>query len=412
MTGAPATKGSGVSVADAAATSPAAAAAATRCFLVCSGLGHINRGYESFARECFDALRDHPSVRMTLYKGGGESSPDGREVSLWNTPRDFRSADLLGKLLMNKGCFFSEQVTFVLSLLPHIVRHRPEVIFVSEPPTARLLWQMRRATRQHYRILFSNGQPLTPELMTVPRFDHVHQLAPPHYNDAIRIGIPASRQSMVPMGILMSSAPFVPLPPDERAALRRRLDLPVDRPVVLSVALMNKSHKRIDYLIEEVHRLPEPRPFLLLLGQTDHETPEVLELAETRLGKENYSARTVALAEVEQYYRASDLFAFASLFEGFGRVLLEAQRFGLRCLVHDWELNRFVVGSQGRLADLSQPGALARLLTEELRGWSAERGATDPEAASAISRHVFEGFSWERLSPRYVEMIRACADQP
>ena len=35
-----------------------------RVTLVCSGLDHARRGYESFARECFDAL-DAPVIRVT-----------------------------------------------------------------------------------------------------------------------------------------------------------------------------------------------------------------------------------------------------------------------------------------------------------------------------------------------------------
>ncbi len=86
-----------------------------RLFVVCSGLGRVNRGYESFARECFDALVDNPNLKVSLWKGGGCSKP--KETVLWNLPRDSRIAKLLGKFT-RRGSYFIEQLTFTLSLLP------------------------------------------------------------------------------------------------------------------------------------------------------------------------------------------------------------------------------------------------------------------------------------------------------
>ena len=47
----------------------------TRVFIVCSGLGRITRGFESFMQECFETLKEEPDLDVTLYKGGGHSAP-------------------------------------------------------------------------------------------------------------------------------------------------------------------------------------------------------------------------------------------------------------------------------------------------------------------------------------------------
>ena len=41
-----------------------------RIALLCSGLGHIRRGHEVFARDLFDLLKGE--LDITLFKGGGE----------------------------------------------------------------------------------------------------------------------------------------------------------------------------------------------------------------------------------------------------------------------------------------------------------------------------------------------------
>ena len=40
-----------------------------KVFLVCPTLGRINRGIESFTRECFDSLSKVSSLDVTLFKG-------------------------------------------------------------------------------------------------------------------------------------------------------------------------------------------------------------------------------------------------------------------------------------------------------------------------------------------------------
>ena len=98
----------------------------TKVFLLCAGLGRISRGFESFTQECFDALADAPELDLTLFKGGGASGP--KQVVLPNLPRTLPLTLALGKLMRKSG-YWIEQVTFTLSLLPHIARQKPDVLF-------------------------------------------------------------------------------------------------------------------------------------------------------------------------------------------------------------------------------------------------------------------------------------------
>jgi 1,2-diacylglycerol 3-alpha-glucosyltransferase len=99
--------------------------------------------------------------------------------------------------------------------------------------------------------------------------------------------------------------------------------------------------------------------------------------------------------------RASDVFVLASLAEGLPRALVEAMAQGLLCLAHDYPVAHYALGGHGRLADFTQPGALASLLR------SSTNVNVDGHAAQARERHrfVYESFSWDRLRPQYVDML-------
>ena len=160
-----------------------------------------------------------------------------------------------------------------------------------------------------------------------------------------RKGEVPERHRMVPYGINVPEG--VPDCSDStRAALRQRLNLPVDRKIVISVGWIAGQHKRMDYLVNEVAQLPQPRPHLLLLGAIDAQSNAVLSLAKEKLGDRGFTARSVPYKEVADYYRAADIFILASLQEGFGRVFLEALMHGLPVIAHDHPVMRFVLGCE------------------------------------------------------------------
>ena len=369
----------------------------TKVFLLCSGLGRISRGFESFTQECFDALADAPEVDLTLFKGGGASGP--KQVVLPNLPRTHPLVETLGTLARKSG-YWVEQVTFTLSLLPHIARQTPDVLYFSDTNVGNLLWHWRRLTKQKYALLFSNGGPMQPPY---PRWDFVQQISPTVAAEALAAGHPADRQDLVPYGFQM------PASLDASAAIkaqaRTELRLPANRPLVLSVGAVNSRQKRMDYVVRELAALPIPRPFLLLVGQQDEGTPEVAALARDLLGDDNFRIETVAHDKVAKYYEAADAFVLASLHEGFGRVFVEAMSHGLPCLAHDYAQTRSLLGNTGFFADFQWPGQLTSLFC----GLRENLPAETAEIKAARHLSVYERFSWQRLTPAYVAMIRRCA---
>lgn len=368
----------------------------TRLYLVCSGLGHVRRGFETFTQQCYDALRTDPSLDVTLFKGGGNATASERRV--WNLPRESTAARQLGRLVRRDG-YFVEQMTFVPSVLARIAVRPPDVVYASEHHTGKLLWHWRRLTGQRFKLLLCNGGPYAPPF---PYWDHVQQVTPYQYDAATAAGETADRQSLLPHAIPI--APRAPSTGDAaRTAHRHALGIPAGRPVLLSVAAINTRFKRADYVVREVARLPAPRPYLILLGQQEPDTPAVRALAEQLLGPDGFRIATVPAEQVASYYAAADAFVLGSLSEGFGLVFLEAMASGLPCLAHDYPVSRFVLREYGHYADFRLDGGLAALVADVL-GRGDDAGARD-----ARHRAAYERFSWDRLTVRYVDLVHRCA---
>jgi glycosyltransferase involved in cell wall biosynthesis len=363
-----------------------------RVLFSCTGVGIFNRGIESFFREAFGGLKDLPGLEAWLIKGRGQRTE--REIPVWCLPRTGRPARWVGRLF-KRNAYVAEQWSSFFAILRQIRRLQPNIIFYSDANLGFQLCFRRKWIGVPYQLLFSNGGPVSAPF---DRADFVHQVAPLYHAKALEFGEPAIKHFMVPYGIEVPPQP--PADWQEKRALRERLGLPLDRRVVLSVGAVNRYHKRMHYILEEIARLAAPRPFLQIVGAMEEESPEVIKLADQLLGRESYSAASVPYDKVFDYYKASDVFVLGSLQEGFGRVYLEALMHGLPVIAHRHPVMEFVLGDQGVLGDLNRPGELTNLVAQEL-----ER-IPDNAVRRARWESVKRRFSWPVLAPQYSSMFR------
>ena len=237
------------------------ARAPLRVLFCCTGVGILNRGIESFFREAFDHLHAVPGLEARLLKGAGAPSKQERVVRC--IPRTSALATAIGALA-RRNAYVAEQWSSFLPVAREIRRLRPEVVFYSDANLGFLLYRFRHWIGVPCRLLFSNGGPCRPPFV---RLDFVHQVNPVCLAEALQAGEPPAKHVMVPYGLRIGAPPVSDHA--ARRALRERLALPLDRPVVLSVGWISRAHKRLDYVVEEVASLPAPRPFLMLLGAMD-----------------------------------------------------------------------------------------------------------------------------------------------
>jgi 1,2-diacylglycerol 3-alpha-glucosyltransferase len=361
-------------------------------FFACTGLGRINRGYESFTHECFQALQGEPGLDLYLFKGAGESSP--REKALWNLHRGTFLANFLAKKF-KKDAYFFEQFTFFFSFLPYALIRRPAVIFYSDFIFGCFLWNIRKKLGLKYKLIFSNGAPNGPPFI---RCDLVQQLLPCFLKTALDAGEPPEKHILLAYGLKIESD--IVYSDEEKRSLRKKFGLPLDKKIIISVGGVQASHKRMDYLVREVSLLPKEEYFLLILGQFGPETRQIQDLARSLLS-DNHIITSVKFDQISDYYAVADLFVLCSLWEGFGRVYIEALRAGLPVLAHDYEVSREVLQEEGIYADFSLEGNLEKLI----KSVSRDEAVLSDEAAQRRRDFVRETYSWSVLKKRYAQML-------
>lgn len=362
-----------------------------RVLLSCTGVERVNRGVETFFASAFGALRKSERIMVRLLKGSGSAGAD--ENVAWTVCRDSTVARMVGRATSRSG-YAVEQWSSVPSVLREIRFFRPQVLYTSEANLLFALYRLRPLLGLKCVLAYSNGAPLRPPF---ERMDVVHQVSPYHRDLAIAAGESPERHIFVPYGFDIPGQ-YRALHALEKSSLRRKLGLPEERRIVLSVGWVAAEHKRMDYLVREVAALGTQRPFVVILGKIGPESEEIKKLASELLGEDGHSIRSVRPEEVGQYYRAADVFALASLKEGFGRVFVEAMVEGLPVIAHRDPVIQYVVGGQGRLIDMGCPGELAKALREEIPGSPEKRW-----------RDMRERFSWERLLPEYERMFEVFA---
>jgi glycosyltransferase involved in cell wall biosynthesis len=144
-------------------------------------------------------------------------------------------------------------------------------------------------------------------------------------------GAPEGRVALIPHGVDL--ARFRPASPEERAGLRARLGLPGDARIVVYTGRLLRG-KGLDVLFEAFRRIAprDARALLLVVGSGAGESLSVEEDLRTAAREPRLEGRVVftgRVSAVEDYLRASDVFAFPSVFEALGISLVEAAACGL-----------------------------------------------------------------------------------
>ena len=156
--------------------------------LPCPGLEHIQRGFETYTRELFEALRGRCDVR--LIKSSGHKEPHTHIVPVWRRTNPL-PAVLPARWRTGHRRVQIECLTFALGMVPLLCREKFDVIHFSEPPLGDALKWLRQRFGFHYRLLLSNGGPCPP--WDCARFDAVQQVSPAHDASGREFGLSASQ---------------------------------------------------------------------------------------------------------------------------------------------------------------------------------------------------------------------------
>jgi glycosyltransferase involved in cell wall biosynthesis len=193
----------------------------------------------------------------------------------------------------------------------------------------------------------------------------------------LRAGLPPGRIRLVPNGVDVQR--FTPATPDVRANLRRRLGLPVERPIVLFVGMFSRD-KQPRVLFDAwlgLQRDPALASTLLFVGATQSAyyeiDPQLARAMRADAERDSVADRLVFVDpthQVHDYFRAADMFSLPSAREGLPIALLEAMASGLPCVASRLPGSTDTIVEEGVNGQLVPPGdsdALAAALTALLR---------------------------------------------
>ncbi|HZO37375.1 MAG TPA: glycosyltransferase family 1 protein [Solirubrobacteraceae bacterium] len=216
-------------------------------------------------------------------------------------------------------------------------------------------------------------------------------------DDLVRyLGTDPAKVDVVPLGVGQTQA----VKPTAGAEIRARLGLG-ERPFVLSVSA-KRAHKNLARLIEAIALLePDGRPMLVLPGYATPYEAELRAIARDRgLEADVIFPEWVSQADLEGLYAEAELFAFPSLYEGFGLPVLEAMTRGVPVVTSGRASLAEVAGDAALLVDPEDPRAIADAVA---------RVVADPalrERMRSDGRAQATRFTWERTAELTLESYR------
>jgi glycosyltransferase involved in cell wall biosynthesis len=432
-----------------------------RIAITSSGLGNTARGIEAWAKSLAESLHREGEDVMLCHGGGTHSCPN---IKLNYLHRDTLPIRLLTRLAPRftwrwglTSRYGLEQRLFTRSLLRWLrlqaPESRPDLIHTQDYVVAKRLQQassIRHSAlgiRHFPKVVFCNGTDEPPATLTdLPYLQHASQ---PDYDAAISepaltgespslrtrththtresspslsappgLRLPTSDLRPLPRHFLapnfVDTTYFTPATPEQKSEYRRRYGIPQDAFVIGCVAALQRHHKRLDSLIDEVAALVSIRvhprssvvPHLLLAGASTDDTGTIERYARDRLrlpracrGGSNVTIlKDQPFESMPSIYQSMDLYVHPAPEEVFGICLLEAMASGIPVVAHDSPRLQYVVGEGGWLTDVTKPGFLAEQ-------WSQIQ-AELPAVPSQSRKHVETHFSWQAVYAAYMNMYR------
>lgn len=366
-----------------------------RVALACSGLGRVERGYETWAGDVARTI-GAPTIAK-IYKGG-EKGPVG--TVLPNLPRDI---SLRAKLTDNwERAYRWEQLSFGIGLSVACLGGGFDIVHFPDLLLASVLKRAKRLLGLDAKLLFTNCAPHSPDVCG--HVDYMHVATPAQYNEALEFGFSPERLFSIPLGT--ETAAYLP-DTGLGEKWRQRLQIEANDRVILTLASLTRRGKRIDWLIDEIGVALDRNADAIWIaaGARADDSEDLERKAYDRLGG-RFRFVTVEARDVVGLISCADLAILGSLHEGFGLSVVETCAAGVATLVNDHSHFRWLLSSAGSHVDMTLHGPLAARIEALLANADDRR-----QLGIAQQHEVRRRFDWNVLKPHYHDMYAAVHGQ-
>ena len=210
------------------------------------------------------------------------------------------------------------------------------------------------------------------------------------YDELTALGI--QNATIAPVGLDLSIIPQVTEPSEE---LRKRLDLPADKQILLFVGRLD-SYKRPMEALEMFAGLPDSN-YMVMIGNGELDGQADAYIEKNGLTDRVRRIKKIPNAQIHTFYKAADYYLNFNEKEIFGLSVLEAMY--QDCTV-------IAVGAPGP-KEMIRNGENGFLVAsaQEMKDLLAQKVALEPGAAreSVVSRFV-----WDKTAEKFDTWIRAC----
>lgn len=163
---------------------------------------------------------------------------------------------------------------------------------------------------------------------------------------------------------------------DKLIRQQKRQELGIEAKYVIGHVGRFEREKNHKFLIDIFHQVHDKLPEAILLLVGDGSYRKVIEKQIVEQGIEDCVILAGKREDVSDYLQAMDIFAFPSLFEGFGLALLEAQCSGLRCIGSINVPQAAFVSDLASRVTLDNPEEWVRILEETAKGYNRKSQET------------------------------------
>ncbi len=369
--------------------------------VACSGLGHVQRGIESWAKALAEGLH-REGQDVVLYHGGGQFECE-------NVQLDFaKRGDGLPRRLERyapgftrrggwKSAYAYEQRSFARALIAGLKQSGCDVVHTQDPVVADELEKACRAGKISCPAILGHGT--NEDTGYLERFRYLQHISPAH--EAVARDALGDRVRHFCIPNFIDTDLFSPRPDRAwRTECRQKLGVPEDRFVIGCAGVLASTIKRMDSLIPEVAGIQNVRrdAYLLLAGAATGETPAIRAEAARSLGDQCRILEDLPFEDMPDFYGALDLLVLPCCIETFGIVLLESMAMGVPVVAHDSPTLKWVVGNGGWCTPVDCPGFLQE-------SWPMIEACYESRRKECRG-HVQRMFSWRAVYPQLSAMYR------
>jgi 1,2-diacylglycerol 3-alpha-glucosyltransferase len=361
-----------------------------KLFLVCTGLGIVQRGFETFIADLAEKLASETqSFDTNVFSGGTYKTHKFKSTKLLCI---HRNNNWFNKLFGFSTTSELEQISFFVSFIRCIILNRPSAIYLGEYKLYCYLFKFRQLLQLQYSLVLYTGGQVSPGLFD-PQKDYVHHITDVYYSDLVRAGYPSNRQFVLPH--FMSSTSEI-----STAAPKLKGYNVQGKKIIISIGLIDKAVKRMDCFVNVLAQNASLY-FPIILGESTVDTPEIENMLIRYFGKGNYFLGKVERSELHQYLHESDLFMLLSPKESFGLAALEALSIGLPVICCEYHESKFVLKDAAYLTNCTDELSIIQLLNKIL--------SEDNSSFNKTKRIEFvrNNYSWDVLKDKYLAMFNA-----